>query len=306
MSRVYDAFTAPGHSVSPVVPNLPEDETWANEPEAPFIEIGGPGGPIFSSSPTAAVPLPTKPVSKVETARQYPRLADSPAPPAYLSVHFYDFADNNSAIPAGTPDLSLVAYHHPEHAVSTEYRTLRHEIQKQLSGAASRLLLFVAPTAESGTTTVLLNLAITLAKEGPNRVLVVDASVSRPAVATRLGVKPKPGLAEVLSHQVPLTLAIQPSIVPQLSALTLGSNLPASFERELPVVLTQLRMWYDWVLVDGGNAVPGAGSLLPGSAADAIYLVIRDEAVAKTDLVQLQRQFKTQGGLLRGYITTRL
>ena len=52
--------------------------------------------------------------------------------------------------------------------------------------------------------------------------LVVDANVKRPAIAAKLGLKPGPGVCEVLANRVPLTLAIQPSAVERLDVLTAG------------------------------------------------------------------------------------
>jgi Mrp family chromosome partitioning ATPase len=306
MSRVYDVLTAPEHSVPSVEHDLTDDGAWTNEEEAPFIEIGGPGGPIFSNSSSKPIQSSSKPEPKPESPRHFPRLAAAPTQPAYLSVRFHDMMLAGLATPSRTLDLSLVTYHHPEHAISAEYRTLRNDIQKQQSSTNSRLLLFVASGPESGTTTVLLNLAITLARESSTRVLVVDLNTTRPAIASRLAIKSRPGLAEVLEHRVPLTLAIQPTVLPNLQALTCECGVSASIDRELPIVFNQLRLWYDWVLVDGGEAGTGSVSSPFSPSADSIYLVLREEALATTDLTGLQTALKAQGGLLRGYITTRL
>lgn len=296
--------------------------------DTPFVEIGGPSGPVFSAGSLA---LKTDPVSVAEAmpvvaavpadpvigvapkpatppaAREYPRLANTPR---YLSVTFHDLNGGSRPQPAiDGPDLGLVALHMPDHPVSMEYRILRDEIRAQLPESTPRVLLFTAATPEAGTTTVVLNLAITLAREDAPRVLVIDANIGRPGMARMLAVKPAPGLAEVLAKQVPLTWTTQPSVVPNLQVVAAGAatgTTTASIGEDLPKLVEQLRQWYDWVLIDGGvwGAVPERDAACP--AADAVYLVTREPDATRPEFAGLRGWVKKLGGLLRGYITTRM
>ena len=198
MSRVYNVLTGAARPAPPPVAAIPDDGVWENtedtenSEETPFIEIGGPKGPIFFSPPAASLaaaipaivptPVPTPrvvPEAKADPAREFPRLVPATAAPAYLSVRFHEIARAPGKTGDG-PDPSLVALHFPEHAVSGEYRVLRDEIRKQLPEPTPRVLLFAAANPEAGTTTVLLNLAVTLAHDGKTKVLVADANVHRP------------------------------------------------------------------------------------------------------------------------------
>jgi Mrp family chromosome partitioning ATPase len=325
MSRVYTALTGALRPSGAAVLDTPDDGAWENSDEpavevaaddgAPFIEIGGPSGPVFSPSLTPPPALHAVAEAKIEgnagpitePARTFPRLAPTPAT-AYLSVRFHDVQIRGKGRHDG-PDASLVAFHLPDHPVSGEYRTLRDEICKQLPDLTSHLVMFTAASSEAGTTTVLLNLAITLAGEAKTRVLVVDGDVKRPAIARKLGVKPGPGVCEVLANRVPLTLAVQPSAVQRLDALAAGDAIdatPVAIGREFPRLLGQLRQWYDWVLLDGGTwgALPERDGTCP--TADAVYLVTRDTHAERPEFAALRGCVKELGGLLRGYVTTRV
>lgn len=327
MSRVYSALTGATRPIGTAVLDAPDDGVWENSEEpvavtapnddAPFIEIGGPAGPVFSASLGSPPPLRAlgeidpalRALPKVdEPTRTFPRLV--PPPAAHLSVRFHDVALRNVAAGSAVgPDSSLVVFHLPDHPVSGEYRTLRDEIRKQLPETPSRVLMMTAAATEAGTTTVLLNLAITLANEGKGRVLVVDANLKRPAVAAKLGLKAGPGVCEVLANRVPLTLAMQPTAVERLEALTAGDATDAAataLGREFPRMLTQLRHWYDLVLVDGGvwGAMPERDATC--STADAVYLVTRDTHVERPEFAAVRGWVKELGGLLRGYVTTRV
>jgi Mrp family chromosome partitioning ATPase len=343
MSRVFSAMTGTGAprpvvAVETLVAGEPrcgdEDESFVVEAEdAPFVEIGGPGGPVFSTAP----PRPA-PEAKVKTdgapARAFPRIAPVAAPlappvvaqgavpvivpvpagelPAYLSVHFHDVT-RAVGRPTTGPDAGLVALHFPDHTVSGEYRTLRDEIAKQLPDLTARALVFTAAAPEAGTTTVLLNLGITLARTG-QRVLVADANFTRPGVAPKLALRSAPGLAEVLAGQIPLPWALQPTAVPSLQALAAGSApdplsaaaLASAIGSDLPRLLVQLRQWFDWVLIDAGvwGAVPERDAIC--SAADAVYLVTREADADRPEFTGLRAWVRQLGGALRGYVTTRV
>ncbi|HEX4612160.1 MAG TPA: CpsD/CapB family tyrosine-protein kinase [Urbifossiella sp.] len=304
--------------------------------DTPFIEVGDPAGAVFSSGPAvvkfpplpAPAPAPAPAAKPVAVAKAEPVLKAEPAPkvepaakpdprpfprlataPPYLSVSFHDLSGRvRTPESSDGPDLTLVAFHHPDHPISGEYRVLRDEVKAQFPDHGPRVLFFTAAAGESGTTTVALNLAVTLARETAGRVLVVDANVTRPGVARMMGLKPAPGLVEVLGHEVPLAWAAQPTAVPNLQVLPAGGNPaapPAGMADDLPRLAEQLRQWYDWVLIDAGvwGVLPDRDSACP--AADAVYLVAREAAVDRSEFAGLRGWVKELGGLLRGYVTTR-
>ncbi len=317
-------ISAPRPTIAPAAELADEDEGGFAEgiDDSPFVEVGGPNGPVFSAGATVlkTVPKPTIHEPKVEAEpvvdvapkvepvappRDFPRLANSPR---YLSVRFHDLSVQARTQPAiEGPDLGLVALHIPDHPISGEYRTLRDEVRAQMPEPTPRVVFFTAPSAEAGTTSVVLNLAITLAKEDAPRVLVVDANVGKPGAAGKLALKPSPGFAEVLAKQVPLAWAVQSTVVPNLQVLTAGaatSQTPQAIADDLPRLVEQLRQWYDWVLIDAGvwGAIPERDGACP--SADAVYLVIRDADVGRSEFAGLRGWVKELGGLLRGYVTT--
>src|SRR5262249_24720304 len=137
------------------------------------------------------------------------------------------------AAPVSTPAgiaPELLAFHNPAHPVSDQYRELLGAILTACPGSATTL--FTASAAGAGTTTVVLNLALTAARPG-RRVVVVDVTARRPAVATRLALCDRPGLGEVLAATATLDEALQETEQPGLAALTGGGpavNAPRAAE----------------------------------------------------------------------------
>jgi Mrp family chromosome partitioning ATPase len=199
------------------------------------------------------------------------------------------------------PAADIVAFHEPEHAVSVQYRSLAAEIVRQLPGTAPRVLLFAGSADGVGASTVLLNLAVTFAKQGMT-VTVVDAHMSRPALGDRLGLPPAPGLREVLAGQMPPAWCLQESLLANLCLLPAGLIGQPPNEANVASIVESLRERNDCVLIDAGPWTDGglAANLAGGS--DAVYLVMRQESAAES--TALQEAILQQTGRLRGCVLT--
>lgn len=292
MGRMFRIIT----EVGPDAPHLAEGGAPALAvEEVPYIEVGGPEGPV-TSIPKPAVKVVPEPVP-------------IPAPDSsVLSVAFHRFSKTSlRLVPAGiAPDV--VAYHQPEHPVSGEYRSVRDEIRRQFEEPGPRAIVFTAAAPVAGTTTVLLNFAVALAQQPGVKVLVVDANFDRPAVARRLGVSEAPGLAETLGQSVPLAWAVQPTAVPGLHALAggvPGDGTATAMTADFPRLLAQLRQWFDWVLVDGGVWADALGGEGFAPTADGVYLVTRQADIDLPEFADLRASVSAAGGAVRGYVATR-
>lgn len=278
------------------------DDPWPADDRSPFVEVGGPDGVVSS------IPRPVPRTVPAPAPAPVPAVVEAPVEPEprALSVAFHRFPKSGlRLLPAGVSG-DVLAYHDPAHPVSVEYAAVRDEIRKQFEDAGPRVLVFAAAGAASGTTTVLLNVAASFARDA-GRVLAVDANLAHPGVARRLGVADAPGLAEVLGQSVPLTWALQPSPVPNLHALTAGTAgaPPAALAADFPRLLGQLRQWFDWVLVDAGVWPEALARDKVGPASDGVLLVARQAELDRPEFVHLRTAVTSVGGLLRGYVTTR-
>lgn len=201
----------------------------------------------------------------------------------------------------------LIAYHQPDHTVSGQYRRLAEQLRAQLEQAEPRAILLCGAGRSAGTTTVTLNLAITLALAS-ERVAVLDANLLRPAVAAKLGIANTPGLAEVLTRRAPLPWAVRVCAVEGLHVLPCPSGvaLDAQATARLAAVVDGLRAKHDWVIVDAGVMGQGQEWAVLTAACEATYLVLRQEDVDAPELTTVQSQVETSGGQLRGYVLTQV
>jgi Mrp family chromosome partitioning ATPase len=210
------------------------------------------------------------------------------------------------AMAAGQLAPELVAFHHPEHPISEQYRTLLAALLAQLPSGRPQVLMTTAARPELSSTDVLLNLAITLARQGKTRVAVLDANLRHPSVARRLGLPAAPGLQEVLAGTVSLQRAVQETEQPHLRALATGEATVHGHRHlagdALRWILRQLRQRFHWVLVDAPcwDGRPEVVAL--GSACDAVYLMLTQAETQAPETAALLQLIAEQGSSLRGCI----
>ena len=101
--------------------------------------------------------------------------------------------------------LGLAPLLAPRSPIGETFRTLRANLQPRLDTGA-RAFTLTATTLGEGTTTTLLNLALSFAQSG-QRVLLVESDFRNPAISSTLGLQPEPGLAEVLLGSLDLESA---------------------------------------------------------------------------------------------------
>jgi Mrp family chromosome partitioning ATPase len=285
----------------------PVDEDFVSEftgEEVPFIEVG-PARSLEASPAVLAVPSPRLRIVPQPPADAGPILDASPAAAAApaVGVRLRPLPGGLTLIPPEQRfSADLIAFHQPNHPAGAQYRQLAAALREGAVPGQGRVLLCLGVAPSVGTTTVVLNLAVCLAGTDGLRVVVVDADEGRPAVAERLGLSGRPGLAEVLAGSEALDRALQETGFPRLSALTAGQpdgdRLACLVGEVCRPVLRLLRDRFDLVLIDGG----GSGSL--GRSCDDAYLVVPHAEADGAETAERVRALLRGGAPLRGCILT--
>jgi Mrp family chromosome partitioning ATPase len=281
---------------------LTDDVDDREDSSIPFIEVGGKPAKTSPAkeSPRASRQTPSiLPLNRIEAKK--PDIAN---PSTLFRVSF-------RPLPYVTPPQhpvaqrfpqELVSWHQPEHEISGQYRAVLHEIEQQLGVSPGKVVLMTAAAAGAGTTSVLLNLALTCARRDHERVAIVDANFSAPALAQRLGVSATPGLREVLCRSLPLAWAVQETGVPNLSALTIGEKGPAPSLELWSNIIDHLRKRFDWVLVDSAAWLEGTHLSALAGPCSASYLVLRPGDFEAPHLDDMLTSVAHGGGSVRGYV----
>jgi Mrp family chromosome partitioning ATPase len=297
--------------------HLPATDSKGPEEEIPFIEVGQGGAAIEASpsvltsraAPSAAPAAPRamamEPKSKFIPLPRHAVLADA------LTVAFQPLPTVAAGAEPSRHGIApeVIAFHQPDHKLSQQYRSLLRGLLGQLPLGGPQALLLAARVGGAGASTVLLNLAVIHAQQSKKCVIVVDANLRRPAIASRLGLASAPGLRDVLTGRFPLGRALQETAQTGVLALTSGQPLspgtPWPPATALRSILQQLRKQVDLVLVDGPSWDAGPEMASLTTSCDVLYLVLRPEEVDAPATTDLLRLIPHMGGHVGGYIVAR-
>lgn len=197
----------------------------------------------------------------------------------------------------------IIDFGAPATAAAGAFRHLRTALSVAHSPHPLATIMVTSPRDGEGKSTVALNLAAAFA-EGGSTVVVVDAHVRNPAVATRTGNCEGPGLADAIRSQIPL---LQPSAIDNLKVISAGNmsdddltDLLAS--RGCGIFFEHLVKSFDYVIVDSPPLFDGPEAEATARWADGVLLVASRGRSKISDCYRSLEQLSSIGTELVGVV----
>ncbi|WP_292833434.1 polysaccharide biosynthesis tyrosine autokinase [Microbacterium sp.] len=168
-------------------------------------------------------------------------------------------------------------------------RALRTNLQfVDAQGKPRRVLLITSTVPSEGKSTTALSLALSLAEAG-KRVVLIDADMRKPRLATALGLEGAVGLTDVLIGRFEYDAIVQPvGAEHKLSVITAGMVPPNPAELLGGVRFTQLleklRSEFDYVVIDSPPVLAVTDAVLLSQRVDAVVYVVGVERVRRPQL----------------------
>jgi capsular exopolysaccharide synthesis family protein len=174
----------------------------------------------------------------------------------------------------------------PAAPVTEAFRALRSTIRFMSGEKPIKTLVATSTKAAEGKSTVVANLAASMAQAGLT-VTAVDADLRRPRLASFFGAPATNGLTDVLAGILPAAKARQATRIPGLYVVPAGNTSANAGELldngRIGKALEDLREDNDMVIVDTPPVGVVTDAALVGSAADATILVIESGTVEPED-----------------------
>jgi capsular exopolysaccharide synthesis family protein len=241
----------------------------------------------LTDTPVGGAPAPVPPAGRVVP----PALDRHPAP--WTPMATAPALDHEQPpIGTATPTLDgrLVAALAHQAPAAERYRLLRTRIKRAENGRNMRAIIVTSPAKGDGKSLTAANLALTMAQELHQRVLLLDGDLRRPSVAQLFGLPEGPGLSEVLMGASDLDGALVHLADQHLTVLTAGA--PAAQPAELlgstsmRRVLEHLRARFDRIIIDVPPIGPLADVHVLSPLADGLLMVVRAGMTPKPAIEQ--------------------
>lgn len=179
----------------------------------------------------------------------------------------------------------------PEHQFKDAYRMLRTRVLQTMRNNGWTSVAITGPATGCGKTLTAINLAVSLAMEVSNTVLLVDLDLRRPAIHKYFGYEPELGLSDYLTTDVPLHQLLFTPGIDRLVVLPGRSALPNSAEMlrspRMIALVNELKTRYpDRLIVFDLPPILAADDALAFSPYTDCFLMVAEAGGTKKDDLQ--------------------
>jgi succinoglycan biosynthesis transport protein ExoP len=196
----------------------------------------------------------------------------------------------------------------PRSLISEEFRSLRTNLEFSGVDKPLKTILITSPDAGDGKTLVAANLALILSQT-EKKVILVDCDLRKPDVHRALGIKSRPGLAEVFREQLSVSDAIHNVDDQQLSVIPAGSVPPNPAEllgsKRMKQILGTLSEIYDIVILDCAP-LRTTDALVLSAQVDGVVMVTRYAHTTENAIQAAAEQLKRANTRIVGVILNRI
>ena len=179
----------------------------------------------------------------------------------------------------------------PQHKFKDSYRMLRTRVLQTMRNNGWTSVAVTGPATGCGKTLTAINLAISLAMEVSNTVLLVDLDLRRPTVHKYFGYEPELGLSDYLTKDIPLHQLLFTPGIDRLVVLPGRSALPNSAEMlrspRMIALVNELKTRYpDRLVVFDLPPILAADDALAFSPYTDCFLMVAESGGTKKDDLQ--------------------
>lgn len=194
--------------------------------------------------------------------------------------------EKGKAIQPGAPDRRR---DHAQFMLDESLRRVKTSLRFIDVERPVRVIAISSSMSGEGKTSLAIQFARVLS-EGSGEVLLIDADLRRPQIASRLGVDSGIGLSDVLAGVVSAEQAAQSALTPGLSVLTSGSAAPNPAEllgsSAMSALLASLRLKYEYIVIDTPPLLPVADASVLAAQVDGTLLVARYGKVTRAQIAK--------------------
>lgn len=204
----------------------------------------------------------------------------------------------------GAAGPALVTHQASESAFCESFRLLRLKLLRQMKDKGENVILFTSSVPSEGKTSLAVNTALTLAKDGKT-VLLIDADLRSPSVKPVLGMtQPSAGLGECLAQEredIPFLRYQDTSLSVLAGDEAMDNPMPLFRKERLHHILQSLRPQFDYIVIDTPPCVTTADAAALCIHADRVVYVIREDYAMRSQIFDGVQSLSDSGGRICGF-----
>lgn len=220
-------------------------------------------------------------------------------------VDFKDIAEYQDFEKAKQIDRQLVTHDYSPTPIGESYRALRTHLMFSKNTGKIHTLLITSISPEEGKSFTSSNLAIILAQQRTNT-LLVDADLRRGVLHNTFSMVKEPGLTNYLSNIATLSSVVQQTHIPNLSMISCGSMIPNPSELlgslQMRRFFEEARRKFDIILFDTPPLDAATDAVVLGTQVDAVTVVVMAGKTNRNVAKERLEIFKTVPANLIGII----
>ena len=192
-------------------------------------------------------------------------------------------------------------------SVTEAYKLLRANIMFSFSDEGRGHVIGVTSSLQSeGKSSTACNVAYALSESGA-KVLLMDADLRRPSIASKLGLSRTPGVTNILVARGDYKELLQHnSMAPEMDVLTSGDIPPNPSEllgsNRMERLIGELTKAYDYVIVDLPPVNVVSDAIAMSRVLDGVIMVVRKGVSEQRMLAEALRQLKLVNVRILGFV----
>jgi protein-tyrosine kinase len=200
----------------------------------------------------------------------------------------------------------ILTYGNIDTPIAEEYRKLKTVLLRMTRDEFRNTVMVTSSLSGEGKSVTSSNLAVMLAREYGQTVLLIDADLRRPSLHEYLGIAPRIGLADCLEDRIDAGRAITKTGIPKLTFMSAGKKVENPGEllssQRMKEFLLELKHRYRdrYIIVDTSPILLFAETQAMSVLVDGVLVVVKEGGVSLKGITQVLDILK--GATVLGFV----
>ncbi|HKL09924.1 MAG TPA: CpsD/CapB family tyrosine-protein kinase [Clostridia bacterium] len=205
--------------------------------------------------------------------------------------------------------MNIITRKDPRSPISEAFKNIRTNIQFSSIDMDIKKILVTSTGPGEGKTSVICNLAVTIALTGKS-VLLLDMDLRKPKINRRFMLNNDSGATNVLAGRMELNEAVVRSSTPNLFILTSGPKPPNPAEiigsKRMKDFLDEAGEMFDYILIDSPPVLAVTDASILSTKIDGTILVIESGKTEIDHAMESKKQLEKVGANIIGAILNKV